>query len=99
MYFQAFGESQESPLSEDLTYIVEHLVSQMLAAADVDALKTALQEQCLADMLINELEFLGQIPRSTLPQVRDYLIKQEPMLLTRALKTYARHDPVVTCPG
>ena len=84
MYFQAFRESQKSPLTPDLTYIVEHLVSQLLATADIGALKAALQEKCLADMLVDELSFLGQIPRGHLPQVRAYLIKQEPTLARSA---------------
>jgi hypothetical protein len=84
MYFQAFREGQKSPLAPDLTYIVEHLVSQLLAAADVNALKTALQEKRLADMLVDELSFLGQLPRVHLPHVREYLIEQEPMLAQSA---------------
>ena len=84
MYFQAFRESQKSPLAPDLTYIVEHLVSQLLATADVSALKTALQEKHLADMLVDELSFLRQIPRIHLPQVREYLIEQEPTLTQSA---------------
>jgi hypothetical protein len=80
MYFQAFRENRKSALAPDLTYIVEQLVSQLLAAADVSALKTALQEARLADMLVEELSFLGQIPRVRLPQVREYLIEQEPTL-------------------
>jgi hypothetical protein len=80
MYFQAFRKRQKSPLAPDLTYIVEQLVSQLLATADVSALKSALQEERLADMLVDELSFLGQIPKVHLPQIRDYLIKQEAML-------------------
>jgi hypothetical protein len=86
MYFQAFREGQKSPLAPDLTYIVEQLVSQLLAAADVSALKTALQEERLADMLVDELSFLGQIPRVHLPQVREYLIEQEPTLTRSAYR-------------
>jgi hypothetical protein len=84
MYFQAFRESQKSPLAPDLTYIVEQLVSQLLASADVSVLKTALKEEHLADMLVDELSFLGQIPRVHLPQVRAYLIEQEPTLARSA---------------
>jgi hypothetical protein len=84
MYFRAFQESQKSPFTPDLTYIVEQLVSQLLTMADVSALKTALQEKRLADMLIDELSFLGQIPRGYLPQVRAYLIEQEPTLTRSA---------------
>ena len=89
MYFQAFRERRKSPLSPDLTYIVEHLVSQLLATADVSALKTALQEERLADMLVDELSFLGQIPRVHLPQVREYLIEQE-LMLTRSVQRLVR---------
>jgi hypothetical protein len=84
MYFQAFREGQKSLLAPDLTYIVEQLVSQLLAAADISALKTALREERLADMLVDELSFLGQIPKVHLPQVREYLIEQEPMLTQSA---------------
>jgi hypothetical protein len=91
MYFQAFREGQKSPLAPDLTYIVEQLVSQLLAAADVSALKAALQEARLADMLADELSFLGQIPRVYLPQVREYLIEQEPMLIHTARRLI--HEP------
>jgi hypothetical protein len=77
MYFPVFGENQRSPLSEDLTYIVEALVSEMLANADVGALKRMLHEPRIVEMLLNELEFLGQISKADLPQVRDYLIKEE----------------------
>jgi hypothetical protein len=84
MYFRAFRESQKSPLSPDLTYIVEQLVSQVLATADVSALKTALQGKRLANMLVDELSFLGQIPRGHLPQVRAYLSEQEPALARSA---------------
>jgi|SRR5687767_4570429 hypothetical protein len=92
MYFQAFRESQKSPLDPDLTYIVEHLVSQLLATADVSALKIALQEEHLADMLVDELSCLGQIPRAHLPQVRDYLIKQEPTLTQSAQRLIREPD-------
>jgi hypothetical protein len=92
MYFQAFREGQKSPLPSDLTYIIEHLVSQLLAAADVSALKTALQEARLADMLVDELSFLGQIPRVHLPQVREYLIEQEPTLTQSAQRLIREPD-------
>ena len=89
MYFQAFRESRKPALDPDLTYVVEHLVSQLLATADVSALETALQEEHLAAMLVDELSFLGQIPRDRLPQVRAYLIAQEPTL-TRAARRLIR---------
>jgi hypothetical protein len=77
MYFPVFGENQRSPLSKDLTYIVEALVSELLANADVWTLKKMLHEPRIAETILNELEFLGQIPRANLPQVRDYLVKEE----------------------
>jgi hypothetical protein len=42
----------------------------MLATADINALKLALQKQPLADMLVDELDFLGHIPRSDSPKVQ-----------------------------
>ena len=81
MYFPVFGENQRSPLSEDLTYTVEALVSEMLTNADVWTLKRMLRKPRIVETLLNELEFLGQIPRADLPQVRDYLAKEESNLL------------------
>lgn len=92
MYFPAFRESQKPPLAPDLTYIVEHLVSQLLATADIGALKTALQVERLADTLVDELSFLGQVPRVHLPQVREYLIEQEPTLTHAAQRLIREPD-------
>ena len=80
MYFQAFRERETSPLTSDLTYSVEQLVSQLLTTAATGALQAALQEERLAEMLVHELASLGQIPRTDLPQVREYLMLQEPAL-------------------
>lgn len=91
MYFQAFGMSDYSSLHPDLTYIVEHTVSQLLSTADVQALKAALEERRLTDVLLDELSFLGQIPDDVFPQVRDYLIKQEPILAKSAWRIV--HEP------
>jgi len=84
MYFQAFQERQKSPLVPDLTYMVERLVSQLLATAEASALESALQDGLLVAMLADELSFLGQIPRTDLPQVREYLMRQEPALTQAA---------------
>ena len=93
MYFQAFRGSERSPLDPELVYIVEQLVSQLLATTEVSALKSALQEkQQLADMLVDELSCLGQIPRVHLPQVREYLIKQEPTLTESARRLVREPD-------
>jgi hypothetical protein len=80
MYFQAFQGRQRSPLVPDLTYIVERLVSQLLATAGAGALDAALQEDRLVEMLVGELSFHGQIPRVHLPEIREYLMLQEPAL-------------------
>jgi hypothetical protein len=73
MYFPAFREHQKSPPAPDLAYAVKHVVIHLLVTADIGALKTALQEARLADMLVEGLSFLRQIPRVHLPQVREYL--------------------------
>jgi hypothetical protein len=92
MYFQAFRESHQSPLSPQQIYVIEHLVSQMLATADINALKIALQKQRLADMLVDELNFLGHIPRSDLPKVQAYLIQQESTLSEAAQRLVREPD-------
>jgi hypothetical protein len=90
MYFPVFGENQLSSLSEDLTYIVEALVSEMLANADVSTLRKMQREPHMVEMLLNELAFVGQISKADLPPVRDYLIKEESNLF-EAIKYLAQH--------
>jgi hypothetical protein len=81
MYFPLFGKSEWSPLSDDLTYIVESLVTQMLTNADPDTLQTMLRAPCFVDMILDELDFLRQVPKSELPQIRDYLLQEAPTLI------------------
>jgi hypothetical protein len=70
MYFPGFKDNKDRFLSEDLTYTVEALVSQVLATADVSALEAALQKHNIVNMLIDELRFLGYVPKSELPKVQ-----------------------------
>lgn len=80
MYFQAFQKDIPPELAADVLFTVEELISQMLVTADVGFLQTALQEQRLAHVLFEELDFLGQVPKADLPAVRAYLHTQEPSL-------------------
>lgn len=91
MYFQAFGMGY-SPLDPEFIYVIEHAVSQLLGAADDRALRVAIEERRLTDMLLDELSFLGQIPDTALPQVREYLIQQEPSLIDCARRLVDEPD-------
>ena len=64
----------------------------MLATADINALKLALQKQRLADMLVDELDFLGHIPRSDSPKVQAYLIQQGSTLSEAAQRLVREPD-------
>jgi len=77
MYFQAFQKDIPPKLAADALFTVEELISQMLVTADVGFLYAALQEQRLAHVLSEELDFLGQVPKADLPAVRAYLHVQE----------------------
>ncbi len=92
MYFRAFRESHKSSLAPNLIYTVERIVSQMLAAADVNALTAAVQKGSLADVLVDELSFLGQVSRSDLPKVRDYLLEQQSTLMKSARRLVREPD-------
>ena len=80
MYFQAFQTDIRPELSADVLFIVEEIISQMLVTADLGCLQAAFQEQRLAHVLFEELDFLGQVPKADLPAVRAYLHGQEPAL-------------------
>jgi len=79
MYFEAF-RSEASPLPPQLTFTVEALVSQLLVSADQQFLTQALQTRTLAQHLWEELDFLGQVPKTYMPEVRNYLIDHEKRL-------------------
>ena len=71
---------QIQQLLADVLFAVEEIISQMLVTADLGSLHAALQEQRLAQVLFEELDFLGQVPKADLPAVRAYLHVQEPSL-------------------
>jgi hypothetical protein len=92
VYFQAFRESHQSPLPPQQICAIEHLVGQMLATADINALELALQKQRLVDMLVDELDFLGHILRSDLPKVQAYLIQHGSTLSEAAQRLIREPD-------
>jgi hypothetical protein len=77
VYFPAFDQEIQSSLSDRTTYIVEHLVSQLLFASETTFLKAVIKGGQLAQALYDEIEFTGQVPKRELPGVHEYLIKQE----------------------
>ena len=84
MYFIAFDQSVSSPLKPETTFLTEHLVSQLLAAADPAFLKSMVARNQLAAAIFSELEFLGRVPEPELPKVRKYLLAQEKAPALRA---------------
>lgn len=86
MYFQAF-RPETSVLPNELTFTVESLVSQILAGAHTEFLKGILQEGRLVEALMQELDFVGHIPRDYVSDIRRYLLQHETSLseVTEAL--------------
>lgn len=76
MYFKAFSDQIESSLPPDKTCRVEYWVTQLLADADPDFLKQAIEKDQLGHALAQELDFFGQVQSQDLPKVTDYLIRQ-----------------------
>ena len=77
MYFQAFRQLPPPTIPPEVTYTVEHVVSQILTTADQSFLQSAFDQRRLAQALFEELEFLGQVPKRHLSEVRTYLFNQE----------------------
>ena len=80
MYFKAFDKTIAPSLPAQVTFVLEHLVSQILVSADREFLKTSIENKRLAEALYHEIEFTGQLPIEQLPEVQDYLRKQETFL-------------------
>jgi hypothetical protein len=92
MYFQVFRQPPPSTIPPEITYTVEHLVSQILTTADPGFLQAAVERQRLAQALFEELEFFGQVPQRFLPEVKTYLMKQERSLREAAKRVLKEPD-------
>lgn len=77
MYFIAFKKAIQPSLPDRIIYVVEHIVSQILVNANEESLREAIDEGKLAEVLYQELEFTGRVPKQHLTAVKDYLIDQE----------------------
>ena len=80
MYFEAFSRGPRPALPDEVTYTVEYVISQVLTTASPEFLQEVYNKGRLAQALFDELEFLGQVPKVYLPEVKAYLIKEEPAL-------------------
>jgi hypothetical protein len=77
MYFQVFRQPAPAGIPPEVIYTVEHLISQILTTATPAFLQAALERGRLAQALFEELEFFGQVPKRYLPDMENYLMKQE----------------------
>src|SRR5579884_1413515 len=62
-----------SPLSPETTFRLEYWVAQLLADADPQFLKSAIEKHQLGHPLAQELEFFGQVRSEDIAKVKDYL--------------------------
>jgi hypothetical protein len=95
MFFHAFTEGVDSPLSRETIFTVEYLTSQILANAAPGFLENALVGGHFINSLVQELEFFGHLHKNDLPDVREYLTKQESSLrdvAKRMLKEFDNPD-------
>ena len=90
MFFPLFESSTPNAKSDlrDLglpprvLYLTEYWTGQILLSADEGFLRQALGERRIADALYYELEFLGQVPKESLPAVKSYISSfEEPLEL------------------
>jgi len=75
MFFQAFNEAVDSRLPKDTIFTVEYLTTQILTNAEPQFLEASLQGNFI-EALLQELEFFGQLRKSDMPAIQEYLTKQ-----------------------
>jgi ribosomal protein S19E (S16A) len=80
MFFPTFSDGVISRLPKETIFTVEYLTSQILVNAEPKFLEEALANGNLIEGLLQELEFFGQIRKDDLPDIREYLTKQESSL-------------------
>jgi hypothetical protein len=78
MFFNDIFDPQISTkLPQEVTFVVEHTVTQILTNSDPDFLRKALSDKNLAKVIFDELVFYGPVMKPYLSKVESYLKDQE----------------------
>jgi hypothetical protein len=81
MFFNDVFDSRISTkLPQEVTFVVEHTVTQILTNSDLDFLRKALVDKNLSKAVFDELVFYGSVAKHYLSKVESYLKEQEHML-------------------
>ena len=78
-----FDEHIPTGLPPEVTFVVEHTITQILTNCDIDFLRNAFSEKNLPKALFDELVFYGTIAKPYLFKVEAYL-KEQHQALSRA---------------
>ena len=77
MFFPAFSEEVTSHLPKETIFTLEYLTSQILVNAESSFLVDAIARGNLIEVLLQELEFFGQLRKDDWPEIREYLANHE----------------------
>jgi hypothetical protein len=82
MFFNdVFDPRIPANLPQEVTFVVEHTVTQILTNCEIDFLKTALLGKNLAKAIFDELVFYGPVAKPYLSKAESYLKEQEHALI------------------
>jgi hypothetical protein len=78
MFFNdVFDQHISTKLPPEVTFVVEHTVTQILTNSHLDFLRKALSDKNLAKVVFDELVFYGPVAKPYLSKVESYLKEQE----------------------
>lgn len=78
MFFNdVFDPRISTKLPQEVTFVVEHTVTQILTNSDLDFLRKALSDKNLSKAVFDELVFYGPVEKHYLSKVESYLKEQE----------------------
>lgn len=78
MFFNdVFDPRISTTLPQEITFVVEHTVTQILTNCERDFLRNALSGKNLPKAIFDELVFYGPVAKLYLPKVESYLKEQE----------------------
>jgi hypothetical protein len=77
MFFNdVFDQHISTNLPPEVTFVVEHTVTQILTNCDLDFLRKALSDKNLSKAIFDELVFYGPVAKPYLSRVESYLKEQ-----------------------
>jgi hypothetical protein len=81
-----------SRLPKKTIFTVEYLTSQILVNAEPTFLEGSISRRNFIEVLLQELEFFGQLHKEDFPDIREYLINHESSLQDISKKILNERD-------